>query len=398
LTGSISNYHEGYASLELDAGFFRPDSVLARDFSVLFAAMQFHENKGGGAVRWLDLMSGSGIRALRWGLEAAVSKADQRSVLRNLEIWANDADFDRCNLIQRNLQPLLHKGISLRFTNDFAEVLLARSFLDKHFFNFVDFDCFGSPNSLLQPVIRVLGFDGILVLSSTDGRSTTGHDRLAGVRSLSASTRTHPASWEMAIRLQLAAVARQAWLLGRGLEPLACFSDGRTFRLFIRLKRNLFHKEESQLGFIARCETCGSQTAQTLLNIKDWEECFCGKGLGHWSINGPLWLGPLQSPNILTKIKEINKELSLPIVDRSLKLLDRLEADSGVPVFSWSTHELASRVPMEEPPSLDLMIKLLRLEGYQAFRNGVVPGHFRTNASIGELLRICEEKLGKGFK
>ncbi len=395
---AIPNYREGYSSLELDAGFFRPDSILARDFSVLFAAMQFNDTKQEKVFRWLDLMAGCGIRALRWGLDAVLPISEQKRGLKNLEIWINDADLDRSNLIQRNLQPLSKKGIKLTFKNDFAEVLLARAYIDKCFFNLIDLDCFGSPNSLLQPVLRVLAFDGILMLSSTDGRSTTGHDRLAALRSLAAAARTHPASWEIALRLQLAAVARQAWLLGRGVEPLACFSDGRTFRVFVRFKRHLFHGEENQLGLIARCEICGEQSSQPLLNLKGWKDCSCGIGLARWEISGPLWLGPLQSPPTLSKIQELSNRFSVPIVGRSEKLIDRLRADEGIPVFSWSTHDIASRVPLEAPPSLDLMIKLLNAEGYLAFRSGVVPGHFRTNASLGELLRICEKKLVKGFK
>ena len=122
----------------------------------------------------------------------------------------------------------------LRITNDLAEVILAKAFLDQCFFDLVDLDCFGCPNKFLQSVIRVLAFDGILILSSTDGRSPTGHDRQGAIRNLSAVVRMHPASWEIALRLQLAALAKQAWLLGRGLEPILCFSDGRTF-LIIKL-------------------------------------------------------------------------------------------------------------------------------------------------------------------
>ena len=75
-----------------------------------------------------------------------------------------------------------------------------------------------------------------------------------------------------------------------------------------------------------------------------------------------------------------------------------MSSDIGVPVFSWSANDLAGRVPLDAPPSLESMIKLLRSEGYQASRSGIVPGNFRTDASISELLRICEEKFSKGFK
>ena len=266
-------------------------------------------------------------------------------------------------------------------------------YLDKYFFNLIDLDCFGCPNSLLQPIIQILAFDGILILSSTDGRSTTGHDRLGAIRTLSASSRTHPASWEIALRLQLASVARQAWLLGRGVEPLVCFSDGRTFRIIVRVKRHLAFNEEAQLGFIARCHFCGVQTSQALLKLKEWKQCFCNKGSTQLAINGPLWLGPLQSENVLSKVKALSKNVPIPIIHKSRNLIERLESDKGLPIYSWSTHELASRLSLKSQPSLDFFIKLLRAEGFIAFRNGVVPGHFRTNASIGELLSICEKKL-----
>ncbi len=394
----IPSYYEGYAALELDAGFFRPDSILARDFSVLIAAMQFDENKSAKPLKWLDLMAGCGVRSLRWGLEAVVDTPNQKNSLQDLELWINDADLDRCDLIKRNMKPLLKKEISLHFKNDLAEVLLSRAYLNRSFFDLIDLDCFGSPNYLLYPVLKVMAFDGILMLSSTDARSTTGHDRLGAIRSLAAAARTHPASWEIALRLQLGAVARQAWLLGRGLEPLVCFSDGRTFRIFVRLKRHLCHEEEQQLGFIARCKMCGAQESQTLYKVKEWKECLCGLGLSRLLISGPLWIGPLQSPKVLEKLKKISIQLEVPIIDRTRELIDRLHSDIGLPIFSWSTHELASRLALDEPPPLDLMIKFLHADGYQAFRSCVVPGHFRTEASIGELLRICKNKFFKGFK
>ena len=55
-------------------------------------------------LRWLDLMAGCGIRALRWGLEALANPAVET------ELWINDGDPDRLPLIQTNVQGL---GLSL---------------------------------------------------------------------------------------------------------------------------------------------------------------------------------------------------------------------------------------------------------------------------------------------
>ena len=51
-----------------------------------------------------------------------------------------------------------------------AEVLLARAFVEKRFFDLIDLDAFGSPSALIQLVLQVLAFDGVLLLASTDGR------------------------------------------------------------------------------------------------------------------------------------------------------------------------------------------------------------------------------------
>jgi len=392
-----SQYQEGYAVFDKGAGFFRSDSIITRDFSVLCASLQFQEKKDGKTIRWLDLMTGCGVRALRWGIESVPLQAGHCSQ-KDLEIWANDADPNLFNLINSNLQPLLKRGITFRVDNDLAQRILSKAYLEKRFFDLIDLDCFGCPNSLLEPLIRVLSFDGIVMLSSTDGRSITGHDRKSAIRSLSASARVHPASWEIAIRLQLGAIASKAWLFGRGIEPILSFSDGRTFRIFVRLKKGMSNEEESQLGFIARCNICGAQTSQQLIKLGEWKDCLCDKSSRHLIVNGPLWLGPLQSSLDLIKIKELSKELSIPINKKTEKIINRLLSDIGAPCFSWSTHELASRLPLNSPPPLDFMTRNLKLEGYQAFRSSIDPGYLRTNAPIGELLRICEEKFSKGFK
>ena len=47
----------------------------------------------------------------------------------------------------------------------------------------------------------------------------------------------------------------------------ACFSDGRTFRLAVRLRQRAAAREEAQLGLLARCERCGDQAVQSLLKL-----------------------------------------------------------------------------------------------------------------------------------
>ncbi|HGY5554238.1 MAG TPA: N2,N2-dimethylguanosine tRNA methyltransferase [Prochlorococcus sp.] len=398
LNKPTSHYREGAAVLELGDGFFRSDSRPSRDLSVLFASFQQQRRgKSSLALRWLDLMAGCGIRALRWGLEAVDSPVLHSVQQLSPELWVNDADVDRAVLLARNLDPLLKKGFSLKLFHQPAEVLLSRAYLDKYLFDLIDLDCFGCPNALLQPVLQVLTVDGLLLLASSDGRSPTGHDRTGAIRNLAAAARAHPASWELALRLQLGVLARQAWLLGRGVEPLACFSEGRTFRLAVRIKRRLAAEEESQLGFLARCEACGAQAVQSMLSLQGWSACSCSNGSGRWAVSGPLWVGPLQSADVLADLLLLAKQSIVPVASSSLQLLQRLQADIGLPVCCWSTAELARRLALPAQPSVLALVQALRNAGYEACSSAVMSGQLRTNAPVAELLKICHgmSRLGR---
>lgn len=169
-----------------------------------------------GPLRVLDLMAGCGIRALRYGQEAAAAS-----------VWANDADPDRLPLLQANLAPLrLRPVVPLRVTCLTAQKLLADCLIREERFELVDLDAFGCPTALLPLALEAVGFGGVLYLASTDGRSPTGHDRPAAIRLLGAAARAHPASWELALRLQLGVIARTAWAMGRGWSPCSASARG----------------------------------------------------------------------------------------------------------------------------------------------------------------------------
>lgn len=379
-----SHYREGAACLQTGSGFFRAQSRPSRDLSVLLAAHQASTAKG--PQHWLDLMAGCGIRGLRWGLESAPQSRHP------ISLWLNDADPERMDHLKANLEPLSgHSGVNLSLTQQAAERLLRQAYLDQRRFDLIDLDAFGCPNSLLQSALSVLRFGGVLILASTDGRSPTGHDRVAAVRRFAAAARAHPASWELALRLQLAALAREAWMMGHGLEPLVCFSDGRTFRLAVRLHRRVGADEEINLGVLARCELCGDQAVQPVLKLRGWRACACFPDAGRWAVSGPLWLGPLQSPDVLKQLLNLSKAMPSTLVSSSRRLLERLQGDPGLPVCCWSTDELAQRLGLAGPPPLRRLVQSLQDGGYRACVSGVMNGQLRTDAPWKVLLQRCAD-------
>ncbi len=333
-------------------------------------------------------MAGCGIRSLRWGVEALASGLPDTPVA----LTVNDADEARQSLLQRNLQPLTPAPLSLRCLQQPAEVLLRRAYLDQQYFDLIDLDAFGCPNGLLQATLQALAFDGVLLLASTDGRSPTGHDRSAAVRRFGAAARVHPSSWEIALRLQLASLAREAWLLGRGLQPLACFSDGRTFRLAVRLTKRAAPKEEQHLGVLARCDTCGDQSVQMMLRLQGWRACACGAGHGRWAVSGPLWLGALQAPEVIAELIALAHSRPATLSSGGRRLLQRLEADPGVPSTCWSTAELARRLHLAGPPPMRDLVAGLQAAGFHASASGVMAGQLRTDAPLDSLLQICRHQ------
>lgn len=389
LNQRTTHYCEAAACLELGEGFFRPDSRPSRDLSVLLVLHQVQQPRfQDHPIQLLDLMSGCGIRALRWALEAGLDRSAEKQRPPAL-LWANDADPDRAPLLQRNLAPLQTMGINLQLHHQRATRLLARALIERRCFDLIDLDAFGSPNALLQPALQVMAFDGVLCLASSDGRGPTGHDRCSGIRSLGAAARAHPASWELALRLQLGVLARQAWMLGRGIQPLFSFSDGRTFRLAVRIKRTPRPEEETLLGLLARCQACGAQSIQPLINLQGWPACCCAAGLGRWAISGPLWLGQLQAQDFLAEMLLLAAETSESVSPVSRRLLQRLQADPGLPVCCWSSAELASRLALAETPPLKGLVEALRTAGHKAFRSAVMPGQLRTDATLEQLFEQC---------
>lgn len=376
------HYCEGLAVVETGDGFFRPDARPSRDFGVLLARC-LARRVGAGPLRVLDGMAGCGIRALRYGLEGGATA-----------VWANDADPDRLPLLERNLTAL-PATVQRRLSAGTAQQLLAGCLGREQRFELVDLDAFGCPAALVPLALEAVCFGGVLYLASSDGRSATGHDRRAAVRRFGAAARAHPASWEIALRLQLGLVARSAWAMGRGITPLLSFSEGRAFRTALRLERQPAAAEEGRLGLLAHCHGCGDQQVQSLLQLGRWQPCACpaaaaGRGPA-LAVSGPLWIGPLQEPAMLTAMLAAAEldgatggdgsvAASVTLDRPSRRRLQRLQLDPATTARCWPLATIARHLG-QGPPPLAALVTALRAEGYAASAaSGVMDGQLRSEA------------------
>ena len=332
-----------------------------------------------GPVQLLDAMAGCGIRSLRAGLEAGV-----------VAVWANDADPERLPLLRANLAALAPLGCRVHTSASTAQQLLAGCLQRQQRFALVDLDAFGCPTALLPLALEAVAFGGVLYLASTDGRSPTGHDRVAALRRLGASARAHPASWELALRLQLGSIARCAWAMGRGVEPLFAFSEGRTFRTAVRLTRSPAAREERQLGMVALCHGCGDQQVQSLLQLRRWQPCACPAGTAPpLAISGPLWIGPLQHGPTLAAMAQQAEAMPASLGRAGARLLAALRADPAPVARCWPLAEIARRLGAGGPPRLAALLSALQAEGHGAWASGVMAGQLRSDAPWPRILALA---------
>ncbi len=371
------HYCEGAVRVCTGGGFFRPDSRPARDLGVLLVRVLARD----GPVRVLDGLAGCGIRALRYASEGGAAA-----------VWANDADPDRLPLLAANLAAA-PAAVERQHSAETLQRLLAGCLRRRQRFTLVDLDAFGSPVTLLPLALEAVALGGVLYLASTDGRSPTGHDRAAAVRRLGAAARAHPASWELALRLQIGSVARVAWSLGRGIEPLLSFSEGRVFRTAVRLHRHPARGEENLLGMLAHCHGCGDQQQQSLLRLSRWAPCACGGSPAPLAISGPLWLGPLQNPATLEAMLAEVRHSPATLAPEGKRLLERLRADPGEPPRCWPTALIGHHLG-QGPPSLERLVVQLREAGWRACASGVMAAQLRSDAPWSQILATAS--AGKG--
>ncbi len=376
ITSEQAHYCEASARVLLGDGFFRVDSRPARDYGVILLRW-LAQKRQGMPVAVLDGLAGCGIRSVRYGLEAGAT-----------ELVVNDADPQRLALLDHNLAALSQcAGVHWQASSGTIQKLLASFVLQEKHFDLVDLDAFGAATDLLPSALGAVRLDGIFYLASSDGRSFTGHDRPAALRRLGAAVRAQPCSWELALRLQMGAVARAAWAMGHGVQPLLCFSEGRTFRSAVQLTRRPAAAEEALLGLQAYCHRCGNHWGTSLLAWKSLGICSnCG---AEPVTSGPLWRGPLQNTTVLKAALELEQKAGLnSLSPPALKQLQRLINDAAEQPEAFALADLARQLRGDMPPLKDLL-KALVAAGWQAAASGIQAMQFRTDAPWAEVLRLA---------
>ncbi|MDJ0509872.1 MAG: tRNA (guanine-N1)-methyltransferase [Crocosphaera sp.] len=363
---------EEKASFTVGKTFYRPQSKITRDLGVLAASVY---KKKHGNLRVLDVMTGCGIRSLRYYLE---SDADY--------IWANDSNPENQAVIEDNLSDILQnkKG---KVTYQNANNIFFNCSNNKDYYDLVDVDAFGSPNPYLITALWGTKIGGLIYVTSTDGRKGTGHLPEKCLQTYGSYGRSHPAAQEQVLRLIIGSTLQQAATLGLGIEPIFSFFSGKNYRVMLRLlpKINL---SLDNYGFLGYCHHCGEyqnisyqQLGKLTCYYQEEDKAY------NYTISGPMWLGNLHNKVYLKTMQNLAINLKWTKVTN---LLSTMINESNFPSYFYTLGEIGKRGKLDIPKRSQL-IENLENHGFQATNTHINPQAIKTNATLKQCIQIAKE-------
>jgi tRNA (guanine26-N2/guanine27-N2)-dimethyltransferase len=361
---------ERSARFQIGAAFFRPETRIARDLGVLAAAVYRQQNP---CLDVLDGMSGCGIRALRYALEA---KADW--------LWVNEANPEIATVLQQNLRAQLPQP-QFQVTTESVRHVLQDCLGQRRYFDLVDLDCFGSPAAFLTDCVRATRLNGLMYLTSTDSRTCEGHNPAASLRHFGAYARAHPATHEQGLRLLLGAISQQALMQGFAIAPLFSYFQGQTYRVMVRLVKSC-HWSEALSGFVGHCHPCGH------FEVVHWRGLSRAVCPHHTTpipltLSGPLWLGPLHDLDYVTCMGELAEMWGLQDLTQ---LLNLMAGEIPFPPYFFTLGEIGRHSKIDIPKR-DRLIAALHLEGYAAVMTHLEAQAIKTNATFETCVAIAQK-------
>jgi tRNA (guanine26-N2/guanine27-N2)-dimethyltransferase len=301
--------------------------TLNRDISVLIVKILKPKTA-------LDLLSATGVRALRLKKEANVK-----------EVWANDAKKTAFALIKENVR--LNK-LNIKVRNDFAGDFL----MESKSFDYIDLDPFGTPVPFLDAVMQKLKQGSVLAVTATDTTVLCGAEYKACVRRYKARPLHNYLMHEVGVRILIKYVQEVGLNYKLSLKPIFSQSTRHYMRVYFKVARNF------------------NPTKQ----IKKWKEA------------GPMWLGKLWDVELVENMYRLavkDKNIS----EETRSLFSRIMREAKIPTVGF--FDLAE-MKLKQVPKLQKVIETLWAKGFAAARTHFSPTGIKTNASEKEFSRVLK--------
>ncbi|KAF2398312.1 N2,N2-dimethylguanosine tRNA methyltransferase [Trichodelitschia bisporula] len=387
------------------------------------------------ALRILDALSATGLRALRYASELPFPTI----------VTANDLSPKAVATINLNIQ---HNKLS-------SQIRTTTGNANAHMYSFaaqegvggpgpkydvIDLDPYGTAVPFLDAALQALSDGGLLCVTCTDSAVFNSTGYLEKTYAMYGGLPIKGEHYsEGGLRLILHAIATSAAKLGCAIEPLLSLSIDYYARVFVRVRRSAAHAKflASKTMLVYTCDSgCGSWSTQHLARatagtgtsggMPFYKHAFaqgptaephCAHCGFKTHVAGPMWGGPLHNPSFVSRLLDL-----LPVLDdetygtktriegmlttalEETRLLNSEVLFAPYPplpregaLFTPISPAAADRHPFyfipsslarvlkTQAPSGEQMRGALRGLGYTAVRSHAKPGAIKTDAGWGAL-------------
>ncbi|MGC8586843.1 MAG: tRNA (guanine(10)-N(2))-dimethyltransferase [Candidatus Micrarchaeia archaeon] len=278
----MTEIKEGSAVITVEDGvFFNPKMKKLRDISVMLVASVARGRK----CRFLDATSATGVRGIRYALEAGVS--DLTFIDINEKAAANTVKNALINGLQASVA-----NISIQ---EFANT-------SNEHFDIIDLDPFGSAAPYIYDIMKISRDNTMIMVTATDTAVLCGAHRLACLKTYGAEPIHNELCHEAGLRILISFIAKIASQFNFGIEVMLGIADMHYMRVFLRLHKGAANAIESikQIGFLGYCNNCHNfYTAKGISSSLERKCSYCGEATGSY---GPLWLGSISDKKLLAKV------------------------------------------------------------------------------------------------
>jgi len=352
---------------QVGTAFYRRSSRLSRDLAVLAGLI---ERSRLGSLRILDAMAGCGVRALRYWQEAGAT-----------DLLVNEGNPDVLPLLRANLARPIAARVATIASND-ANRAFFQCYIDDNYYDIVDVDGFGAPVPWLSTSLWATRLGGLVYLTSTDGRTATGHLPEQSLRLYGARARSHPAAHEQGLRLMIGSLQQQAAVKGFGITPVFSLFRGEVYRVMVRLTKGQKLRDHNY-AYLAYCHDCGNY------QVLPWHkigQANCPHDGLPLTLSGPQWVGDLHDRTYLDAMHSAAVERGW--LDAAAWLTSAID-EADMPPYFFKLGEIGKRGQMDIPKR-DRLIAALRDRGFRASVSHVSREAFKTTADLQTCVAIVK--------
>ncbi|XP_053868607.1 tRNA (guanine(26)-N(2))-dimethyltransferase [Malaclemys terrapin pileata] len=351
-------------------------------------------------VRILEALAASGLRSIRFAKEVPGLRA----------VVANDFSSKAVELMARNVH---FNGVGHLVTSSLADarMLMYQQKAEKHPFDIIDLDPYGSPATFLDAAVQAVSEGGLLCVTCTDMAVMAGNSGETCYSKYGAMSIKGKFCHEMALRIILHSLDLRANCYQRYIVPLLAVSADFYIRVFVRVftGQATVKASASKQALVYNCVGCGTHHFQRLGKMTSHGSNFkysaasgppVGPSCEHChqrhQLGGPMWAEPLHDPAFVQRVLSAlgSNPGRFGTQDRIQGVLSMVTEElSDVPLY-YTLDCLSSTIHCNTPSLLQFRSALLHA-GYRVSLSHACKNAIKTDAPPSVLWDImrCWERL-----